>query len=131
MKRLAPSTVFALALLSGSFALAQTTGSIRGVVIGPDSAPLPGVSIEATSTNLQGARTATSDREGRFILSLLPPGSYRVKAELAGFGSKIQSIPLGLAQDVNVQFELVPVASESVAVSATAEVVETTSNTVG
>jgi len=32
-------------LLLATAAFAQTTGSVRGVVVGPDSLPLPGVAV--------------------------------------------------------------------------------------
>jgi hypothetical protein len=133
MKTLAAAFPCALAafLLLAPTAPAQTTGSMRGIVVGPEQQTLPGVTVEARSPALQGVRIVVSDREGRFVLSLLPPGTYTVKAELQGFGAKAQTLKLGLAQDLNVRFELVPVRSESVSVSAEASPVETTSNSVG
>ncbi len=131
MKKPAVALASLVILLLTSPVLGQTTGAVKGVVVGPDGQPLPGVSVEAKSPALQGVRDATTDREGRFSLSLLPPGTYTVKAELQGFGAKAQTLKLGLAQDLNVRFELVAVASESVSVSAEAATVETTSNSVG
>jgi hypothetical protein len=133
MKKLAVSlgSGLAFSLLIASFGFGQTTGSMRGVVVGPDNQPLPGVTVEARSPSLQGNRTASTDKEGRFSLSLLPPGVYAVKAELAGFGSKIQNVQLGLDQAMSLRFELVPVRSETVSVSAEVSPVETTSNSVG
>jgi hypothetical protein len=131
MKKLsvAIGSVFAL-LLFASGVSAQTTGSMRGVVIGPDGQPLPGVTVEAKSTALQGVRIATTDKEGRFSLSLLPPGTYTITATLQGFGARAQTFKLGLAQDLTARFDLVPVATESVSVSAEAPV-QTTSTSVG
>src|SRR5262245_53515040 len=111
--------------------LAQTTGSIRGVVLGPDATVLPGATVEARSSSLQGTRVATSDGQGKFVLSLLPPGTYTVSVTLAGFGGKVQTTPVGLGQDVNLRFELAAVATETVSVTAAADIVETSSNVVG
>ncbi len=122
-------SALALILLS-SGAAAQTTGSIRGTVE-TQGTPLPGAEVEARSPNLQGSRTSTTDAEGRFNLTLLPPGTYTVTATLQGFGPRSQTIPLGLAQNVSTRIELLPVATESVAVTAEAAVVETESNTAG
>ncbi len=132
MKKLAAALGSAIAVfLLASVALAQTTGSIRGVVVGPEQTLLPGVTVEARSSALQGVRTAVTDGQGRFSLSLLPPGTYTVKAQLEGFGGKEQTIRLGLDQDLTLKLELAPVQTESVSVTAEAAVVEMTSNSVG
>jgi hypothetical protein len=39
---------------------AQTTGSIEGIVTDQNGGTLPGVTVEATSPNLQGSRVATT-----------------------------------------------------------------------
>ena len=74
------------ALLAGGRATrGQTTGSISGRVADPAGTPLPGVTVEATSTSLQGTRTAVTDRNGAFRFPAVPPGAYRVQATLSGF----------------------------------------------
>ncbi|MGH9316948.1 MAG: TonB-dependent receptor [Thermoanaerobaculia bacterium] len=132
MKKLAVAIgpAFAL-LLFASEASAQTTGSMRGVVVGPDGSLLPGVTVEAKSPSLQGARISVTDSEGRFNLTLLPPGTYSVTATLEGFGPKAQTVGLALSQAVAIRFELLPAKTEAVTVSAEAAPVETESNTVG
>ena len=79
-------------------AQAETSGEIVGRVTDRSSAVLPGVRIEiAGSDNLR--REGITDADGRFRLSDLPLGTYRVQAELAGFmpvsGSVVlsQSVP--------------------------------------
>jgi hypothetical protein len=131
MKKLAVAFSSALTLLLwAAGAAAQTTGSIRGTVE-TQGTPLPGVTVEARSPNLQGSRTSVTDTEGRFNLTLLPPGTYTVTATLDGFGPKSQTIPLGLAQNVSTRFEIMPVTTETVTVTAQAATVETESNTAG
>jgi hypothetical protein len=122
------SALFLLVLISSAFA--QTTGSIRGTVE-TQGTPLPGVTVEAKSPNLQGTRTSTTDAEGRFNLTLLPPGTYTVTATLQGFATRSESIPVGLAQNVTTRIELLAAATESVSVTAAAGTVETESNTAG
>ena len=52
---------------------AQTTGMIDGVVTDQSGAPLPGVTVEITSPNLQGTRTAVTAADGRYRFPSLPP----------------------------------------------------------
>jgi len=72
------------------------TGVLSGVVESNDGAPLPGVTVTVTSPALQGERTAVTDSSGAYILRGLPPGEYRVKMSLAGFGDVERSMQLAL-----------------------------------
>jgi len=64
---------------------------------------VPGVTVTATSPDLQGARTTVTDAQGLYALRALPPGSYEVKFELAGFGTVTRNtvVPLGLTVEQN------------------------------
>ena len=126
LRLLAAFTLFLLALPLR----AQTTGSIRGVVE-TGQTPLPGVTVEARSPNLQGSRTSVTDGEGRFNLPSLPPGVYAVVAKLDGFGPKEQTVTLGLNQAAAIRVELLPVQTETVVVTAEAAQVATDSTTIG
>src|SRR3974390_2236431 len=119
-----------LALAAFRPVLAQTTGSIRGTVL-TGGAPIPGVTVEAKSPNLQGTKTAVTDGEGHFVLTLLPPGTYTVTATLQGFATKTDVIKLALSQAASVTMEMVPAATAEVTVTGQAVPVETESNTMG
>ena len=96
-----------LALLALALPLrAQTTGAIRGEVE-TGGTPLPGVTVEARSPNLQGSRSAVTDGDGRFNLTLLPPGAYTVTATLDGFAPKAQTLQVGLNQAVVMRIEMI------------------------
>ncbi len=64
---------------------AQQTGEVRGRITEEKGEALPGVTVTARSPNLQGLRTAVSDRSGDFRLPLLPVGTYSLTFELPGF----------------------------------------------
>ena len=90
MKRLSPNAFFVLAALLWTASPVHgqaTTGSISGRVHSSDGQPLPGVTIAATSSNLQGIRTAVTSASGDYLIPLLPPGTYSVSFDLAGFQS--------------------------------------------
>ncbi len=75
----------AMLLFAGS-AIAQSTGTIVGVV--NDAAtgkPVAGALIIATSKALQGEQTAVTDARGNYTLTGLPPGLYKLAAQLQGF----------------------------------------------
>lgn len=120
-----------LLLLAPSSVFAQTTGDIEGTVTDQSGAALPGVTVEATSPNLQGTRTATTGSDGRYRFVSLPPGQYRVAATLAGMGSaqKNTNVQLDTTATVNLRMRLVT--SESVTVTAAAPLVDTRSTTTG
>ncbi len=132
MRNLVVRVFAALILLSGGLVplSAQTTGSIRGVVETSHSA-LPGVTVEAKSPNLQGSRIAVTDAEGRFVLTLLPPGKYTVSATLDGFAPRSETVQLALTQAASITIELIPAKTEAVTVTAEAAAVETDSTVVG
>ncbi len=132
MKATVARVLGVLVLFAGSLVplAAQTTGSIRGVV-DTGGTPLPGVTVEARSPSLQGVRSSVTDGEGRFNLTLLPPGAYTVTATLAGFAVNRQTLRLGLDQAATIRFELITAASAEVTVTAQAATVETESNAIG
>ena len=82
--RLAPVAV----LLCAGIASAQSTstGQIVGQVTDAASGkPVAGALVIATSPALQGESTAVTDSRGEFLLTTLPPGKYKVSAQLAGY----------------------------------------------
>ena len=109
---------------------AQTTGVIRGT-IETGGTPLPGVVVEARSPNLQGSRSAVTDGDGRYNLTLLPPGAYTVTATLDGFAPKAQTLQLSLGQSAVLNIELLQAQAEEITVTAQAATVETETNTIG
>ncbi len=54
-------------------------GAIQGVVVDSTTGdPLPGATITATSPAVQGAETAITDEDGRYVIGNLPRGVYSV-----------------------------------------------------
>lgn len=75
-----------LALFATSaFAQSSTTGSIEGLVTDPNGAAVKGATVTATSPNLISAKTATTGDDGRYQISALPPGNYKVSINAGGF----------------------------------------------
>ncbi len=71
---------------------------------------LPGVTISATSPNLQGVRSAVSAENGDYVLTSLPSGTYTLTFELSGFQRVQRTMGLAPTQDIPLEVELGPAA---------------------
>jgi outer membrane receptor protein involved in Fe transport len=63
----------------------SATATLSGVVTDQAGAVIPGVNIAVISIAQGFQRSATTSDEGTFVVPLLPPGNYTVKAEHEGF----------------------------------------------
>ena len=71
--------IIAALLLSISNVLSQgTTGNLEGWVTDENEKPLESVNIVISSQSLLGTRGATSNQDGYFIITSIPPGDYNV-----------------------------------------------------
>ena len=61
--------------------------SSNGRVVDAQGGVLPGVTVTARNEATGYVRTAVTNDEGLFTLPLLPPGTYEVSMELAGFAT--------------------------------------------
>jgi len=129
--------MFVLAMTLAMFAtsaMAQssTTGSIEGTVSDPNGAAVKGATVTATSPNLMTPQSATSNDEGRYLISALPPGIYKVTVEASGFGKYERgevSVNLGRTSTVDPQLNLAT-ATATVTVTGGAQV-DLAANTTG
>ena len=119
------SSALAAALLAATtpaFTQGVQTGTVTGVVRSTDKLPLPGVTVVATSPNLQGERMAVSDENGVYYVRGLTPGPYRVTFELSGFQTAVREavdVTVGGMADVDATMGLAGV-TETVTVTAEA-----------
>ena len=115
-----------VALASPLFA--QTTGRVVGTIEDAQGAVLPGVTVTVTSPQLQGASTAVTDASGGFRFPALPPGTYHVKAELAGFKPVENDIRVALDQTITIPLKMqIAGVAETVNVMGASPIVDTTS----
>jgi hypothetical protein len=121
--------VLMFALLSVPFwaalpaaAQARLTGAdVAGTVRDESGAILPGTSVSATNLATNVTRVAVADQRGRYLLAALPPGRYRVVAELKGFATETRDgLTLVLGQSADTDFTL-KVAGQAETISVVAE----------
>jgi hypothetical protein len=136
--------VLSLAMISSLGAQVGQTGSIRGLVLDAQKAPLPGVTITVTSPRLMGKQSVVTGVDGTYKFPpILPPGVYTVLAEMQGFNSVRRddvSVRVGTNVDVNVEMvqatlnqevtvvapsPVVDIVSTAINQNATIEVIET------
>lgn len=125
----------AICLLAGFLVaapvLAQNpTGILTGRVQDESGAGLPGVTVTATSPNLQGSRVTQTGANGDYKLAFLPPGPYQVTYELEGFKTSIREVKISAAQTTpsDVRMELGVVTEEIVVTGQQAAISETGTN---
>lgn len=87
--------------------------SIRGTLIDPNGAVIPGVRLEVRNEQGGQTRTVVSDSSGNYLITDLPKGKYTLTAEAAAFVTKqfinielngnselLQDIPLEISSEV-------------------------------
>lgn len=109
------------------------TATIRGVVTDATKASAVGAKIVAREANRNIDHPTTSDQEGRYLLTALPPGRYTLTVELAGFKKfRQQEFELLVQQQATIDVALsVGEISTSVEVSSSAPLINTTSSSLG
>jgi len=83
------------------------TGSISGTVVDPDGSVYEGarLALAAADANSGAApvRAATTDSSGRFSLTGVPAGAYKLTISCNGFASQVKSIVLSAGQSYQLE----------------------------
>jgi len=90
--------------------IAQTLyASLRGQIFDTSGARCPNASVRAVNEDTGEIRSTVTGRDGTFTLSSLPPGLYRIEAELAGFRKFVgKGIRTQVGQEARISIELTP-----------------------
>ena len=103
------SAVFACALLCALPAVAQEiTGSVSGTVQDSSGGAVVGAKVTVTNTDRNAVyKTLTSGTSGEYSATQLPPGTYTVTAESAGFKRASRtSIPVNVNDKLTINFTM-------------------------
>ena len=84
----------------------SVNGSIGGSVTDSSGKTIAGAAVTLTAEDTGGKRTAISDSLGRFLISVLHPGSYRLEAERSGFQKTVRRVELLVDQEVRIDVPL-------------------------
>ena len=99
--------LLAAVLSIASIAGAQTTATLGGVVVDQTEAAVPAVTVTVRNVATGVQREVISGSDGRFSVPLLPPGTYSVGAQAAGFApASIKSLVLNVGDQLNIRLRL-------------------------
>ena len=113
-----------LFLLALSAHAQYQSGNIYGTVKARDGSLLPGVTVSLTGVG--APQTFITDASGNFRFINLSPGSYNVKAELAGMGTAVRNnIRVSVGQNSEIDVMISPAVTESITVTAEAPLIDT------
>ncbi len=117
----------AMISLQASASWAQvTSGEITGTVMDATKAVVPGVEVIATNVATGIARNGLSEASGLYRIPFLPPGTYTLRASLAGFKTGTYdgiTVTVGEVVHVDVILEVGNI-SETVTISGQATTVD-------
>jgi hypothetical protein len=132
MRLLRLSLVGLWVFLAAAGAAHAQSASVIGTVTDQTKAVLPGATITATNIETGVQAVAVSGQNGEYRLLQLPPGKYRVQAELAGFSTvTITAVELLVGQNATAPFVMsLAQLAESVTVTGEAPFVDTSSSQV-
>jgi len=124
----------ALGVLSANRALTQIAAAdLIGSIIDASGAVIPGVSVSAENVSTGLTRKATTDSAGNWTITLLPTGTYRLRAEKPGFNTATASnIVLAAGDRLRVDLTVqVGSAQQTVEVTAVAPALQSDSSSIG
>jgi len=137
MRKFVSLVVMVLGLSTFGFSQGATTGDLRVTVKDPKGSLVTNATVTAQDQAKGLERSVTGNGQGDYRIVLLPPGTYQVTVEAAGFAKTTVenvSITVGQVLDLPVALSLAG-AQEVVNVSSAAELIETsrtsTTDTIG
>ncbi|MCW5982369.1 MAG: TonB-dependent receptor [Bryobacteraceae bacterium] len=131
MKRIVGCAVWCM--LFGLAAFGQTFGEITGTVLDESGAVVPAVNVSVTNVATNATRNTVSNAAGVYVFPALPPGTYTLRAEKAGFKTFARSnIELQVQQSARIDIEMaIGQVTETIEVSAQAALLSSENATVG
>jgi hypothetical protein len=103
--------VFPMVLLLLCLAAVPASGqsnyaTLSGTVFDPQRQAVPGATVRATSATTRAARQATTNDDGAFQLTGLPPGEYELAVEAKGFAALTRAVNVEVGQQLTLDVDL-------------------------
>src|SRR5215475_14185954 len=108
-------------------------GGMRGQVLDPGGAIIPGVEVQLISVDTNATRTSVTNEQGQYNFSAVNPGNYKVKASLPGFKTfERQGLTIGTQEFPIIDIKMeVGAVTEEVQVTAESPILETSNASTG
>ena len=75
------------------------SGDLVGTVVDPSGSGIPNATVEATNVATNVKSTTTTNANGEYRLTNLPPGTYSIMARAGGFATtQLQNVRVNLNQ---------------------------------
>lgn len=105
-------------------------GSIVGRVTDASNKSLAGAEVKLVEEETNRERSVRAGADGRFVVTLLPPGRYRIEAELARYQKSTRMVVLLVNQEVDIEVPLLSErSSEQINITAEPGLIKTDSAT--
>src|SRR6185369_2432885 len=124
--------VLAATLLVSTAVAQETTGGIQGTVRDPQGAVVSNATVELTSPQLIGKKSAKTDASGKYQFSSLPSGTYELAVTAPNFRTTKQTgvdIAAGRLPTIDINLQVGTV-GETVEVTSAAPLVDVTQSKV-
>jgi hypothetical protein len=101
------AALLSLSISPLALAAQQPTGGIQGSVEDPQGAVVPNAAVTAKSKSTGLTRTATSNDEGQYQITQLPPDTYEVRVAAASFKTSVaREVTVAVGANVALDFKL-------------------------
>ncbi len=128
-------TSCAMLALAGTLLWSQSsfTAAVRGVVADSSGAGIPAAKVSIIESDRNVSHKVATDELGRYVVTALPPGNYRISVEAQGFKTANRSIfSLAVQQQATFDFVMeVGDISTSISVEGRTALLNTTISTLG
>src|SRR5215467_11367944 len=117
-------------LVCASIMYAQTVGTLSGTITSPSGAAVANAAVTLTNASTNASTRVLTAPDGTFTIAGVPPGTYKLEVESAGYKrSSQQNLVLTAGGTGPINITLQPGSmSESVEIKAHAPIIQTDNN---